>query len=99
MKKILVTGGAGFRLPPANYLSAFPYEITIIDNLSRAEWIRISSSDQQEPCQICNADLTAKDYYVSLADRYDYIYHLAAINGTKYFTKSLRKCCGLTYCL
>ena len=87
MKKILVTGGAGFiGYHLADYLSTFPYEITIIDNLSRGKM------DEEFQALISkgnviyiNADLTLKDYYGLLDDRYDYIYHLAAINGTKYF--------------
>ncbi|HRU41869.1 MAG TPA: NAD(P)-dependent oxidoreductase [Candidatus Diapherotrites archaeon] len=87
MKKILVTGGAGFiGYHLACYLSSFPYEVTIIDNLSRG------MMDEEFKALISkgniiyiNADLTVKDYYGTLADRYDYIYHLAAINGTKYF--------------
>jgi len=87
MKKILVTGGAGFiGYHLANYLSGFPYEVTIIDNLSRGrmdeEFEALISKDN---VIYINADLTGKDYYGSLADRYDYIYHLAAINGTRYF--------------
>lgn len=87
MKKVLVTGGAGFiGYHLANYLSGFPYEVTIIDNLSRGkmddEFKALVSKDN---VIYINGDLTDKDCYGLLPGRYDYIYHLAAINGTRYF--------------
>lgn len=87
MIKVLVTGGAGFiGYHLANYLSGFPYEVTIIDNLSRGKMDEeFKALINKKNVIYINADLTNKEYYGLLADRYDFIYHLAAINGTKYF--------------
>lgn len=87
MKKVLVTGGAGFiGYHLADYLSSFPYEVTVIDNLSRGKMDEeFQALISKENVIYINADLTDKGFYGLLTDRYDYIYHLAAINGTRYF--------------
>ena len=87
MRRILVTGAAGFiGLYLAEHLSETPAEITVIDNLSRG---RLDSSFERlisgRNVRYIKADLAITDYYTQLDDYYDEIYHLAAINGTKYF--------------
>jgi len=87
MKKILITGAAGFiGFHLAEYLSETPAEITVIDNLSRGrEDSAFECLIQRKNVRYINADLTAADYYAQLDNYYDEIYHLAAVNGTKYF--------------
>ena len=87
MKNILVTGGAGFiAFYIAKHLSNSSDQITIIDNFTR------NKADEDFEILIkklmsnsYKADMTKKDFVNELDDYYDEIYHLAAINGTKYF--------------
>ncbi len=87
-KNILVTGGAGFI---AFYLAKFlaknsEDKITVIDNLSRGRHDAEFSTFLNQPnVKFIEADLTKTDYYAQLENHYDAIYHLAALNGTKYF--------------
>ena len=88
MRKILVTGGAGFiGFHLADYLSKKQdCEVTIIDNFTRNK----EDQDFQELISKRNvkfimADMTNKEFYLKLSGYYDNVYHLAAINGTKYF--------------
>ena len=86
-KNILVTGGAGFigyhlvkRLVDGNN------NITIIDNFTRNRIDdEFDSLTKIENVKLLNEDLTTKSFYTKLDEKYDYIFHLAAINGTKYF--------------
>lgn len=87
MKKVLITGGGGFiGYHLANYLVGYPLDITIIDNMSRgkedSEFMELIERDN---VRFIKADLTDNRFFESLNEYYDYIYHLAAINGTKYF--------------
>lgn len=88
MRRIIVTGGSGFiGYHLANHLAAQENtEVTVIDNHARGE------ADDMFRALISrgnviflNEDLTRKDFYAKLSGRYDEIYHLAAINGTKNF--------------
>jgi nucleoside-diphosphate-sugar epimerase len=88
LKKALVTGGSGFiGFHLADYLSSQGgTEVTVIDNMARG------SRDEmferllaKKNVVFLNEDMTGKDFYGKLADGYDYIYHLAAINGTRNF--------------
>ncbi len=88
MNNILVTGGAGF----IGYHLALHFsknannEVTIIDNFTRNKPDKdFQSLISMQNVKFINADMTGKDFYHQLGERYDNIYHLAAINGTKYF--------------
>jgi len=86
--RTIVTGGSGFiGYHLADYLSRKEdVEVTVIDNHARG------SADEMF-CELTarknvvylNADMTKTDFYKQLTGKYDYIYHLAAINGTKNF--------------
>ncbi|MCI9508036.1 MAG: NAD(P)-dependent oxidoreductase [Oscillospiraceae bacterium] len=88
MIRTIVTGGSGFiGYHLADYLSRKEdVEVTVIDNHARG------SADEMF-CELTarknvvylNADMTKTDFYKQLTGKYDYIYHLAAINGTKNF--------------
>ena len=87
-KNILVTGGAGF---VAFYLAKFLADnttdkVTVIDNLSRGRHDAEFSEFLTKPnVRFIEADMTNTIFYSQLDNHYDEIYHLAAINGTKYF--------------
>lgn len=86
--RIIVTGGSGFiGYHLAEYLSRNPgHEVTIIDNHERGEPDSMFKALISRPNVIfLNQDMTRKDFYRELSGRYDCVYHLAAINGTKNF--------------
>jgi nucleoside-diphosphate-sugar epimerase len=87
MKNILVTGAAGFiGFHLAEYLSKTSAKITVIDNLSRGKSDKsFLEFVEKDNVRYLQADMTETSYYTQLDDYYDEIYHLAAINGTKYF--------------
>ncbi|MCG8699346.1 MAG: NAD-dependent epimerase/dehydratase family protein [Bacteroidales bacterium] len=91
MKKILITGGAGF----VGYHIAVKLaantenQITIIDNLSRGK-----SDDmfnellEKDNVDFISGDLTQPGFYDKLDTDFDYIYHLAAVIGVKNVMKN-----------
>ena len=89
MKRAIVTGGSGFiGYHLAEYLSRKEkdMEVTVIDNHARGipdEMFKNLIS--RENVIFLNADMTEKKFYDKLTGRYDQVYHLAAINGTKNF--------------
>lgn len=88
MRRIIVTGGGGFiGYHLAEYLSRQPdTQVTIIDNHSRGALDEMFAELAARGNVIAlNEDMTQKNFYGKLSGRYDEIYHLAAINGTKNF--------------
>ena len=88
MRRIIVTGGGGFiGFHLADYLSRqADTHVTIIDNHSRgAADDMFAELTARENVVALNEDMTQKNFYAKLHGRYDEIYHLAAINGTKNF--------------
>jgi len=89
VKKVLITGGAGFiGFHLAKRLVALEYEVHLADNLSRA----VEDADFKNLCGRSNV----KSYMVDLLDAealkctdldYDHIYHLAAIIGVAHVTQ------------
>ncbi|MDO8592393.1 MAG: GDP-mannose 4,6-dehydratase [bacterium] len=90
MKKILITGGAGFiGYHLANELLKNPANhLTLVDNLQRG---RIDEDFKallkNKRVQFIKADLTDQKFYKKLDKNFDQVYHLAAVNGTKWFYK------------
>ena len=88
MKSVLVTGGAGFiGCHLSSFLAGQGYRVTICDNLFRTKGIDKEMSDlrQRRNVEFVQLDLTERDAWGRLEDRYDIVYHLAAINGTRFF--------------
>ena len=87
-KKALVIGGAGFiGLPLAKKLSG-QYNVTIADNFSRGrEDTELEKLLEKKNVSFIKMDITQQDSFSGLEKKYDFVYHLAAINGTENFYK------------
>jgi len=84
MKKILITGGTGFiGAAISNYFSNKGYQITILDNNSRGKIKRIQSNKNK--IKFIYGDITKYKDVHKACKGIDCIFHLAAINGTKFF--------------
>jgi nucleoside-diphosphate-sugar epimerase len=85
--KVLITGGAGFiGFHVAKYLAEREYDITLCDNLFRGSVdYDLKMLIERENVKFVEIDLIKAENFKVLEKDYDYIYHLAAINGTKYF--------------
>src|SRR3989344_2102346 len=90
MKKILITGGAGFigyhlslRLLEAYGEDA---ELVLVDNLQRGKMDEDMKRLLRDPrVKFVSLDLTDQAAYPKLGNGYAHVYHLAAVNGTKWF--------------
>jgi UDP-glucose 4-epimerase len=90
MKKILVTGGAGFigYHLVSNLAKDKNNKIIIVDNLQRGKMdADFKNLLRNKNVKFINADLTKEVFYKKLPKDFDYVYHLAAVNGTKWFYK------------
>jgi len=87
MKKILITGAGGFiGFHLSESLFKEGNNLTLIDNFTRnAMDFDFEHLIGQKGVNFISADITKTDYLNNLDSYYDEIYHLAAINGTKYF--------------
>lgn len=85
--KALITGGAGFiGFSLSKYLAERDYDITICDNLFRGQMDEdFRNFIKRDNVRFIKVDLIKKEELDKLEKDYEYIYHLAAINGTKYF--------------
>ena len=85
--KVLILGGAGFiGYHLARSLSASSDRVTVCDNLSRGKMDNeFSSLCKKGNVRFITADLTLDKGFQELERDYDCVYHLAAINGTRYF--------------
>ena len=86
-KRIIITGGGGFLgFHLASVLQKEGHELTLIDNFSRqAMDDDMKTLVLHKNIKLISADLTEKSFINELTGFYDEVYHLAAINGTKYF--------------
>ena len=85
--KILITGGAGFiGFHLSKYLSESDYDVTVCDNLFRGKMdYEFKNLIEKKNIKFIRADLTNKEEFNKFEKNYDCVYHLAAVNGTKYF--------------
>ena len=85
--QILVTGGAGFiGFYLSKYLADQGHKVVICDNLFRGSVDKdFSELIKRDSVSFVQADLTEKSELDKLERDFDIVYHLAAINGTKYF--------------
>lgn len=80
MKKVLITGGGGFiGSYLANELSK-DFSVTVVDNFIRGNENRLNKKIKK-----VKADLTKINDFNKLDNYYDWIFHLAAVNGTDNF--------------
>ena len=87
MKKILITGGAGFvGYHLSKRLTEQNQEVVIADDFFKG---RIDSDlkklIKENGVKSIKLDLTKKSSWDEVGSGYDYIYHLAGVNGTKLF--------------
>ena len=90
MTKILITGGAGsvgFHLSLHLLKTYGPdTELVLVDNLQRAAMDNDLKKLLEDPrVRFLNLDLTDQSSYKEFGSGYDHVYHLVAVNGTKYF--------------
>jgi UDP-glucose 4-epimerase len=85
--KILITGGAGFiGFHLAKHLTNDGNIVVVCDNLFRGQVDDDFASLLQRPnISFVNVDLSVKENLNELDSDFDMVYHLAAINGTRYF--------------
>lgn len=85
--KVLVTGGAGFiGYHLAKSLAEESYQVSLCDNLFRGRMDReLIALCQRDNITFINCDLTRLEDMGKLGQGYEQVYHLAAINGTRYF--------------
>jgi nucleoside-diphosphate-sugar epimerase len=85
--KALVTGSAGFiGFFLAKHLAEQGQEVTLCDNHARGKRDEeFNAFVTTANVRFIHADLTKKEDVEKLGNDYDYVYHLAAMNGTKYF--------------
>ena len=92
MKKVLITGGAGFiGFYLAKHLVSKNHQIDLIDNLSRGvEDKDFENLIKNDNINFLKLDLlnTNYDKLINIKNDYDYIYHLAAIVGVKHVSKT-----------
>ena len=84
MEKILVTGGSGFL---GSYIISklinTNKEVIVFDNGFRQGFSNISSFNKN--ITLVKGDVTKREDWELLPKDVDFVFHLAAINGTKYF--------------
>jgi UDP-glucose 4-epimerase len=88
MKKILITGGTGFiGYHLAKRLSEDKNNsIVLVDNLFRSQLDEdMKALLKKSNVKHVRADLTKREAWNVLGGGYDYVYHLASINGTRLF--------------
>jgi len=88
MKKILITGAAGFigcHLV-RHLLNDINNVLVLVDNLQRGKMDKdFSELLSDKKIEFLQADLTDPNFYKTLDEDFDQVYHLAAVNGTKLF--------------
>lgn len=87
MKKILITGGAGFiGFHLTSRLAKEGHEIVIADNFFRSEHdADLKGLLEKSNVSLYQADLTKPESWEKVGTGYDEVYHLVGINGTELF--------------
>lgn len=87
MKKTLITGGAGtIGYFLAQSLVQTGHAVTLLDNLQRGKLDREMKELISKPnVKFIKLDITDAKALGKIRGKFDYVYHLAAINGTKNF--------------
>ncbi len=87
MKKILITGGAGFiGYHLAKRLASQGADVTIADNFFRGKRDDDLKTLLKLPnVHLVEADLSSADAWRTIGSGYEEVYHLVGINGTKLF--------------
>jgi len=88
MKKILITGGAGFigYHLAKHLLINTNCQLVLVDNLQRGQMDRdLRNLIADSRVDFIQADLTDWSFYQTLPADFAHIYHLAAVNGTQNF--------------
>jgi len=85
--KVLVTGGAGFiGYHLSKNLADKGYNVIICDNYQRGKEDKyFKALTKMKNVKIFIIDLTKPNHVEKLPKDFNYVYHLAAINGTEYF--------------
>src|SRR3989338_9611649 len=88
-KRVLITGGGGFiGYHLARHLLKNSYNITILDNFARSKADEeLDKLLDEYNTTFITGDVTKPETFRALNNEFDYIYHLAAINGTENFYK------------
>ncbi len=86
MKKILITGGAGFiGSHIARYFCTNGFEVRVFDDFSRGSNTRLV--DLQDQIEVIEGDIRNTDELVRASRGIDTLVHLAFVNGTENFYK------------
>lgn len=88
-KRVLITGGGGFiGYHLARHLVDNSYNVTILDNFARGKADEeLDKLLDEYNISFITGDITKQETFNNLDNEFDYIYHLAAINGTDNFYK------------
>ena len=87
MKKVLITGGAGFvGYHLGKRLAAQGHSLLIVDNFFRSTHDSDLTALLAMPnVRLLEADLTQQNTWEKVGKGYNEVYHLAGINGTRFF--------------
>lgn len=80
LKKILVTGGAGFiGSHLSDYLLSQGYKVTVIDNLANGNLRNIAEAQQNSNFEFIEGDILDRQLCMDVAEGCSYIFHLACL--------------------